>query len=207
VLAWIDVPIFDDLENEEYGEWLVVDLTNPVRANFPSGISRSGFGAIRDDDIFRGRYLFARDATGVEGGTAVFRLELSSPSDRPITLRWASGEPEIGTVSAVGRRGVDYAGLLERITFLPGETVKEIAIPLHQDTEVEGDEYFALNFEVFAEGLSERTFPAQGVILDDDHPWSWPQLRVNDMRVVETNGWMETQLTLSLARSAETEAA
>jgi hypothetical protein len=197
----------DDAENEQFGEWLVVDLSNPVRANFPSGISRSGFGAIRDDDVFRGRYLFAHDAVGVEGGSITFRLELSSPSSEPLSLQWAVAEAEAGTTPALAVRGRDFAGLGPApITFLPGETVKTITVPLLQDTQVEGDEYFALYFSPVVPELEERPYPAQGVIIDDDKQWAWPQLKVDDLRVVESDGWIDAQLTLSLARAAETEA-
>lgn len=203
VLHWIEVPILDDADFEEYGEFLYVDLTNAVGANLQK---RWASGAIRDDDGVSARYLFARGATGIEGGTAVFRLELSQPSSTAISLRWSAAEPEVGIVPKEGVRGRDYAGLLERITFLPGETVKEIAVPLFDDNEQEGDEYFALWFEPVVQGLGERAFPALGVIIDDDKPFAAPQLEVHDLRVVESDTWNDVQFTLSLARAAQAEA-
>jgi hypothetical protein len=94
------------------------------------------------------------DVSIVEGdrGTtnAVFTVQLSRPSDDPLTLDFV-------TLNGTAIAGVDYENTYGSLTFLPGQTSRIIVVPIFGDRKSEGDEDFSLLI----------TSPSDGVILND----------------------------------------
>ena len=96
--------------------------------------------ASQDLTLIRG--VSVRDAVVQEGDggttTAVFEVALSSPSQVPVTVDYATSD---GTAAA----GSDYDATSGSLTFAPDETVKTIAVTVHGDTAPESDEVFLLS--------------------------------------------------------------
>ena len=95
---------------------------------------------IEDDDP--APTLKISDSRVPEGGTgtvyAIFTISLSAPSGRSVS---AQVETRPGTATA----GVDYQAISGQLIFSPGETSRQIAVPVKGDTEVEPDETFTIN--------------------------------------------------------------
>jgi len=103
------------------------------------------------------------DVVVFEGETAIFTLEIGTPSSRPITVEYA-------TANETAIAGQDYDSMAGTITFTPDETEATIEVPTIEDAAPEPDEDFFVN-------LSNAQGPAvisdsQGVgtIIDDDGP-------------------------------------
>jgi hypothetical protein len=203
-VKWIEVEVHADDVAEYSWEFFNVELTKAVGANLQHYL---GSGRIRDDDTDV-RWLKVHDAIAIEGTTAVFRLELSRPSNAPIVVRWVAADSlnDAWLPGGRARSGHDFASKgITTITFQPGEVLKEIPVPIVADSEIEGDEYFGL-FVGPAQGIEYDTRPGTGIIIDDDREYEWPQLRVEDRITVEGDTWTEVRIPLTLSRPSETPA-
>jgi hypothetical protein len=119
------------------------------------------------------------DATVAEGNTgtraATFRVTLDVPSGQTITIAYATAD---GTATA----GSDYQATSGILTFAPGETSKNVTVPVIGDRLGEANETFVVNLTspttaTVADGRGV------GTILDDE-----PRVTISDVSKKEGNG-------------------
>lgn len=106
---------------------------------------------------------------------ALFQVTLSRPSDRTVSIDYATGG---GSASIVGR---DYRPAAGTLRFRPGETRKTIAVQVLGDRLDEFDETFTVVL-ANAAGAAVARGIATGTIVDDDPP---PSLHLGDARILE----------------------
>ena len=102
---------------------------------------------------------------GAAGTTRLAKVKVTLPLPQRVTasLRYATAD---GTASV---RAGDYTPASGVLTFRPGETVKEVLVPVRGDAAVEGDEQFFVDFsEPMNLSLTQRR--AAVTIGDDDGP-------------------------------------
>jgi PKD repeat protein len=143
---------------DEMNETFFLNLTSAVGANISDG---QGVGTVTDDDTAT---VTISDAAMSEGdigiGAIGFAVTLSTPSDRTVTVNWATGT---GTATA----GTDYTAAGGTLTFTPGETFKTVGVSVQGDTVDENDETLLVDLS----GLTGATFADNqgvGTITDDD---------------------------------------
>ncbi len=109
--------------------------------------------------------------------TGTFTVALSNPSSKVTTVDYATAN---GTAIA----GVDYTKVDKTtITFAPGETSKQIVVPLIGNLIEEADKTFAINLSNPTGDATLGKATATGTILNDDTPLS---LTVTDANAAET---------------------
>jgi hypothetical protein len=190
----VTVTVNDDALDEA-GEAFFLDLSAPVGAVVRDGRGRA---LVSDDDATPS--LRIDDATVTEGSTgttaARFRVRLSAPSGRPVTVSYATAN---GTALAPA----DYSPAgPATVTFEPGQTVRTIQVPVVGDRRDEPAETFVVELSDPV-GTVLADDRAIGTIKDDDLP---PTMSVNDVTVTEGDtGTVTATFTVSLsARSGRT---
>jgi hypothetical protein len=151
------VPVMGDVRDED-AETLNIVLSAPVGASIDDG---TGVGTITDDDDAPSLTI---DDTGVyegqnNGAIAVFRVVLSEPSGRTVTVSYATAN---GTAGAL-----DYTAKSGALTFLPGETEKLVGVVVANDMANEGPEAFTMSLSG-ASGAAIGRATATGTVYDDD---------------------------------------
>ncbi|WP_372922549.1 Calx-beta domain-containing protein [Roseovarius sp.] len=154
--------------SEQPDKDMTLVLSNLSGAAFAGGgLTAQARGVILDPyDSDTRPSLFVSDPVLVEGnaGTreAVFDIRLSRPADADITLNYS-------TVDGNATAGNDYQSRSGSVTFLAGQTVASVAVPVIGDTAIEPTERFSLVFAPDAR-LANGTEGLAGVatILDDD---------------------------------------
>jgi uncharacterized delta-60 repeat protein len=131
-LQTVLVPILGDLLDEANETYRI------TLSSTQYGILGSGglfTATITDNDAVPS--IRVNDTTAFEAdGLMTFRVRLSAVSGRNVTVNWAT---QNGTALA----GTDYTAATGGIlTFLPGETLKEVTVSLLTDAESEGNETF-----------------------------------------------------------------
>lgn len=91
---------------------------------------------------------------------AVFTVSLSRAASSPVTVRYATAG---GTATA----GSDFNSLSNTLTFVAGQTIKTISIPVRGDTTVESDELFYVDLSA-ASGATLTKSRGTGTIKNDD---------------------------------------
>ena len=168
----ITVLVNGDLIHEA-DETFTVNLSNPTNANTNATNATigtgTGTGTIVDDDAI----TINIDSTvshneGNSGTTAfTFNVTLSNPNDQTITVDYATAD---GTALA----GTDYAAQTGTLTFLAGETTKQITVLVNGDLIHEADETFTVNLSnptnanTNATNATIGTGTGTGTIVDDD---------------------------------------
>jgi len=165
----VTVVVNGDLLNEA-DESFTVDLSNLVNASFAD---TQGLGTITNDDPLP--TLSIDDVTQDEGnaGTTTydFTVTLDAPSGRTVTVDWATAD---GTATAGSG---DYVAASGSLTFLPGETSKQVTVNGNGDLLNEGDDAFAVNLS----GESNAAVgdgAGTGVLTNDD---ALPTVSVDDV--------------------------
>jgi PKD repeat protein len=143
---------------DELDEQFTLALSNPTNVTLAGGPAT---GTIVDDEAAE---LSVGDAAVTEGHTgtvaATFTVTLSSLSDRPVTVNYATAN---GTATA----GSDYTAVAGTLTFAPGETSKTVTVAVLGDTVDELDEQFTLNLSG-AVNAAVADGAGTGTIHDDD---------------------------------------
>jgi len=167
------IVISGDLE-AELDELLVVSFGLPANARL-GGYWGLGFGVITDDDTLP---VITPGGVGVweegDSGSRFWDLpvRLSSPSDVPVSIDWAT----IDTLSApLAQAGDDFVAASGTVTFQPGETVQNISLEILGDTLAEPPllwgEWGLVSFTNPTNAtLNTTTFYGLGlfIIVDDD---------------------------------------
>lgn len=173
----------------ELDETFAVNLSAPVNAGI---IRNQGTATIVNDDPKP--EIVINDVTVFEGDTLttpmVFAVSLRQESALPVTVTYS-------TSSGTALDGNDYQSAAGTLTFLPGETTKQITVNAIGDENVEPDENFFINLSgatnsVIADALGV------GTIRNDD---VLPSLSVNDVSITEGDGGSK-QLTFTITRSS-----
>lgn len=184
------VPILGDTLDES-NEGFAINLTNPVNASilhFPQI-------GILDDDAPPSLSITDVSTTESSGANAVFTVRLSAPSGRSVQLTFATSN---GTATAPG----DYAATTNFLSFSPGQTVREISVPILTDAVAEADETFFVNL---ANPLRATIADAQGVgtIIDSSASTAVVQFSSSAYAVNESNNQVQITVTRTGGTGAE----
>jgi hypothetical protein len=158
----------DTLEDtlDEANETFLIRLLNPTNATFTGGgPTLTGKGTILDDDGPPG--VSAVDAPAVAegpGASLKFLVSLLPASGQTVTVKYR-------TVNGTATAPADYTALpLTTLTFAPGETSKEVDVPIADDTIDEIAETMRLELsEPTATTIVPGAGVATGTISDDDN--------------------------------------
>lgn len=158
----VSVSVFGDTVHEA-SETFTLLLSSPTNAT----LGANGTGTIVNDDSLPGASIAPASVAEGDGGTTdlVFTISLTNPSDQLLRVGYATGG---GDATA----GVDFAAVSAVVEFQPGETTKQVVVPVYGDTVIEGTETFTLNLNFPANpGPWVISFPSNlGYILNDDFP-------------------------------------
>lgn len=162
---------------DEFDENYTLALTSPTNAVLSGeGPILTATGIVLDDEGGNDRSLFVSDPEIIEtdSGTrlAVFKLELSVPSDTDISLPFT-------TVDGTALAGVDYQAVDGTVQFKAGQTLASISVPVFGDIDIEGTEVFSL--VVTPNGyINNGTEDSSGIatIFDNDSISSLPIISV-----------------------------
>ena len=169
---------------DEFDEQFTVNLSNPT---FATIIDNQGVGTIIDDDPLPTLRIF--DDIVIEGDTVEFTLKLSGPSEKPITVDFATQD---GTAFFPG----DYDVSVGTVTFNPGDTEKTITVNTLLDATDEFDETFDILL-TNEQNVTLLNNQATATITDQDPP---PTISIDDISVDE--GGVLT-FTVSLSTASE----
>ncbi len=155
-----NVPIIDD-NFAETNETINLALSNPAGG---AALGRQPIAAltlISDDSVIS----FSEATYGVNettpGGQAAIFVARTGESTTPVTVRYSTGS---GTAAA----GLDFTDVSGTLTFAPGETMKPLAVPIIDDTLVEGNETLNLRLSNPSTGAILGVANAVLTIFDDD---------------------------------------
>jgi hypothetical protein len=188
----ISVAVKADKSNEN-DETFTVQLNNAVGAALAKS---SGTGTIRNDDavpmISIGNTQIIEGQSG--SSNAVVTATLSAPVGQTVTVSYA-------TVNGTATAGSDYTARTGVLTFNPGETSRQISIPIAGDGNYETDETFTVALSKAQNAtLSPGAATAKVTIQNDDVP---PVLAIGDIQVEEgDSGSASAALTVSLSKAS-----
>lgn len=153
----INVPIIADLL-DEFDEDFTVNLASANNAFLTKSV---GIGTIRDDDAEPTITIndVAQKEPTFSGGFS-FRLSLSAPSAKPISLRYSTAD---GTALA----GKDYYADSRTASIQPGSTFVDIGTSIIGDSMFEADETFFINLSDPTNAVISDN-QGKGTILNDD---------------------------------------
>jgi hypothetical protein len=172
----------------EANETFFVNLSNPT--NTATIADAQGIGTIQNDDtrISIANVTVTEDSAGPG---ASFAVTLSAASALPVSVTYATAN---GTAVA----GADYtAAGATVLTFAPGETAKQIVIPITADTIDEDNETFSVNLTTPVNATLNNN-KGTGTIVDDDLP---PTISITNQSVVEGNTGATSIMPFTIALS------
>ena len=181
----ITVPVLDD-NDDEGDETFTVSLTGPVNATLGDRVGRA---TITDNDRDDTQSppglpkLAINNVTVTEGaGSAVFSVRLSGEASAAVTLAYATAD---GTATAVA----DYTARSGRLTFLSGDTMQTLTVPVVDDDEEEANETFTVRLSD-VRNATLLDGEGRGTITDNDGvpPSDLPTLSIDDVTVTEDVG-------------------
>lgn len=186
--ADVVVDVLGDLE-EEAAETLTVSLSNPAIATIADG---SATGTIFDDDG-PPAIVILDVVVDESAGNASFDVMLTSSDVDTVTADYATAD---GTAVA----GSDYTTASGTVTFLPGDMIETVDVPLLDDDVAEEEQAFTLNLSNPVEATFDRD-AALGTIVDTDAD---PAITVADSSIVEGDaGSSNGTVTVSLSAASE----
>lgn len=157
--------------NDEWDETFDVQLTSAIGATIGTG---SQTITIEDDDPEPSLSINdMADTEGSGGGTKdfIFLVTLSTASGKTVSVTVNTAVPASGIVATPTGPDADYVPIVDLVlTFLPGETSKQVAVAVVKDNT---DDPFAERFDVVLSNPIHATIAkavGQGTIIDDDFP-------------------------------------
>jgi Ca2+-binding RTX toxin-like protein len=130
--------------------------------------------------------------SGAAVNAASVTVQLSMPATSAVTVDYA-------TADALANAGTDYTGISGTVTFQPGQTTRQILIPINGDTLSEANENFVVNL---TNAQNATIGDAQGhvTIVDDDGGVPGPTLSIDDVSLAEGNsGTTTATFTVSIS--------
>ena len=153
----------DDIDNA--GDRRAVTLTHAVAGADYAGESADSVAVtVTDDDTAQ---LSIADATAAEGGTATFKVTLSTPSAGSVTVTATTSE---GSGAQGATDPEDYTHKTQALTFAAGETSKDFTVAIASDALVELDETFTVTLSgasgaAIDDGTATGTITGAGALL------------------------------------------
>ena len=185
-----------NLTNDKFAEALEHFRFNLSSATNGSVLTPSAMVSIVDNDTLVAKpNLTVRDVIVDEkAGTATFVVLLGGPrgqaSANQVTVDYA-------TADLTATAGSDYIGTGGRLTFAPGETVKNVVVNIVDDTQPEGIERFALNLSnVVGATLTDAQGIAE-IAANDNASASMAHVTVADVAVSEGYGYVDMAVRLT----------
>lgn len=168
------VPVVSDTVDEN-NEYLYLYVGTPVNATIPDN---DAVLTILDDDTAPSLSVNEVSAREPNSGTTnmVFTVTLSGATANVVTVNYATAD---GNAIAPG----DYTGVNGTLTFAPGETTKDVPVPVVGDTIRENNEFIVFNLGSPA-NATFRDSSTYGTIIDTD-PASY--VSITDIGVNEGN--------------------
>ncbi len=199
----INIEIQDQDFADEADEAVVVELFNPTAGATLAGggTTLRGSGWILDDEGDDSNpSLFVSSPQVIEGNAgqrlAVFELRLSQVPDSDITLNYT-------TVNGSATAGSDYQATSGQVTFLAGQTVAAVVVPVFGNTAMETSEVFSLVVTptaAIANGIAGST--GEATVLDDD-AGTGPVISVSGGQIVESSSGLPVlQFVVTLSKPA-----
>jgi hypothetical protein len=197
----INIVLLGDIDDEADEEF-AVELSDPVNAQLDE---LYGIVTILDNDLPapQGPTLSISNATVNEGNvsttTLAFTVSLSEAAATTVTVDYATidGTAAAGGVAATGGR--DYVATSDTLTFLPGETSKQISVTVYSDTLNEDSETLTVEL-INAMGASVLDPQGVGTITNDD---TAPTISVGNATVTEGAAGMRTaSFVVSLSKAS-----
>ncbi|MDY6802962.1 MAG: Calx-beta domain-containing protein [Cyanobacteriota bacterium] len=190
------IPIQGDTQIEA-DENFFVNLVNPQNADIGSGratvtIQDNDEPFVRIDDA---KVSLPEGNLDVAGNPTVtnfpFDVTLSSASTKAVTVNYTVE----GARATVGE---DFTATAGTLTFVPGETAKQVLVPVLGDDRFEGTENFTVKLSEAVGAKLRKADEAEGVIENDD----LPKIAIADVEVAETGRALFT-VTLEPASNKE----
>ena len=160
----------------EADETFVISLSEPVNATIADG---NATATVVNDDATPSIAVSGASVIEGDAGTTIakFVLTLSSASDLPVTVNYA-------TADGTARAGTDYVAATGTASFAARETVAEVAVVVNGDTVNELDETFSLTL-ADATNAALAVAQATGTIANDD---AAPSISIADVTLNEGDG-------------------
>jgi hypothetical protein len=149
--------------DQELDEYLLVNLANANGAYVEVG---QGWGTILADDPLPLDVWIDSTSAWETDSYMVFTVWLSEPSDEVVTV-------DFSTADDWAAAWYDYIPASGTLTFAPGETVQTIWVPIIDDSEYEGDEYFDVVLSNISSNAVIQQAWATGTIFDNDYYYDW----------------------------------
>ena len=138
-------------------------------------------------------------AEGNSGITQLaFTVRLSAAANAPVTVNYTTTN---GTAAA----GTDYVAASGTLTFLAGETTKQILVDVVGDTTYEANENFSVALSGASANARISMASAVGTITNDDPqppPPAAPTLAISSVAALESAGTFVFTVTLSVASTS-----
>lgn len=186
----LTVPLTND-GLAEGDELFTLRLTNALGGTLADATGQALIG--RNDNISAlAPRLHAEPLMVGEGDRyASFLVQLDHPSESEVrvSVQTTQGSARYDNTS-------DFAYYAERLVFAPGETTRQVNVPLVNDSAIEGSEYFWL--ELYSPDnaeLAQRLVAAR--VIDDDGLTTTPVLMIGDVAVDEGGQRATFQVWLS----------
>ena len=183
-------------EFAEATETFSVNLSSPQNVTLSDP---SATGTITNDDG-PAPTVASDDETVTEGNSgttnARFTVSLSQSSGKTITVSYATSPTGASPASGAASCGneTDYVSQVGTLTFAPGETAKNVAVPVCGDIRDEPNETFELRLLGAENAVLASDANGLGTINDDD---TTPSLVVNDASAPEATKALTFSIRLS----------
>ena len=155
--AQVWIPVMGDSEIEKT-ENFGLALSNVQNGRFASS---TGIATIVDNDTPVAPKLTVNDVQMTRGldGTKqmIFTVGLNTTVTSPVTVHVATSN-----ISALA--GKDYEALSQDLTFLPGETVKQVSVTIYGTSTPTGDKIFFLNLSAPTKGVGLARTIGAGIL-------------------------------------------
>jgi hypothetical protein len=158
----IAVPIRGDLLREDTQQFFV-QLTS-ITGGSLANTQATGTIFDNNDPVPAMSVSGGNVVEGPAGANAVYTISLSNGSDTPITVDFAT---QNGAGQGGATAGADFTAVAGKITFVPGQTVQTISVPIVDDSIIEGNETFTGTISN-AQGATISTASATSTIIDND---------------------------------------
>ena len=176
----------------ETNETFTVTITSATA----STASGTATGTINNDDT--APTINATNVTiaeGSGGGTTSFTFDLNK-----VGLTQLNATVSYATVSGTAASGTDFTATpLTPVTFLPGETQKQVTVLVNRDSVYENNETFTLDVSSSSSDAIAGT-DGTGTINNDD---AAPTISVNNVEFTGTPSVVDTQFTVTLTGATE----
>ena len=181
--AVIAVTILED-DLDESNESLLIRFTGIENASYTGGDLTV---TIADNDS--APQLTVNGVTVSEDvGSAELTLQLSAASGKTVGAT-------VATANGGATAGADYQAVMQTVEFAPGETLRNISVPILDDTLDEPDELF----RAVISNMSNATYSGEDILVlvsDNDEP---PRLTAGNVTAGEGDGSAELTLQLDAA--------